>query len=127
MLSWQLSQLQSAPATNQRRGQKDRERRRRRSSNEAGGEEEGVGPSDDIAGEDGGDSGECGEEGREEGGFAYLVVNSDGEEECYYSAPESPSLSEDDGKRLSCRALSLAAEFCVKRHSYLTLAMMLFN
>ena len=42
------------------------------------------------------DEGDCGEEGY----FIYLVVNSDGEEECYYSAPESPLGSEDDGKSL---------------------------
>ena len=93
MLSWQLSQLQSAPVTNARGREREKRKRRKRSSNGAG-EVESGGCSDAKEGEDHVDEGGCGEEG----GFVYLVVNSDGEEECYYSAPESPLGSEDDGK-----------------------------
>ena len=89
MLSWQLSQLQSSPVTNARR--RAREKRRKRSG---AGEVESSGCSDAKEGEDHVDEGDCGEEGD----FVYLVVNSDGEEECYYSAPESPLGPEDDGK-----------------------------
>ena len=34
--------------------------------------------------------------GGEEGVAGYLVTNSDGEEELYYSAPQSPLISDDD-------------------------------
>ena len=100
MLSWQLSQLQPAPVTSTRRAQKERERRRKRSSNA---EVDDIQSSGDIAGEE---EEEDAEERGEDGGFAYLVVNSDGEEECYYSAPESPPVSEDDGKNISISYLA---------------------
>ena len=96
MLSWQLSHVQAAPAANARRAQKERERRRKRRGNSSSSVE---------AGQEG--SSECGDDrereeedtegsggGGSEGKFAYLVVNSEGEEECYYSAPESPLDSE---------------------------------
>ena len=87
MLSWQQSQLQSAPVTNARR----RERKRRRRSSNGAGDVESSRCSDAKEGEDHMDEGGCGEEGD----FVSLVVNSDGEEDCYYSAPESPLGSED--------------------------------
>ena len=91
MLSWQLSHVRPSPAANPRRARKEREKRRKRL--------EGGAPE---SSDDDGDREETGE-GDEEGSgdadtFAYLVVNSEGEEECYYSAPESPLDSEDDGK-----------------------------
>ena len=91
MLSWQLSQLQSSPVTNARR--REREKRRKCSSRGAG-EVESGGCSDAKEGEDHVDEGDY----EEEGDFINLIVNSDREEECYYSAPESPLGSEDDGK-----------------------------
>ena len=84
MLSWQLSQLQPAPVTSTRRAQKEREKRRKCSSNAQG---DYIQSSEDIVWEE---EEEDAEERGEDGGFTYLVVNSDGEEECYYSAPESP-------------------------------------
>ena len=83
-ISWQLSQLQPAPVTSTRRAQKEREKRRKCSSNAQG---DYIQSSEDIVWEE---EEEDAEERGEDGGFTYLVVNSDGEEECYYSAPESP-------------------------------------
>ena len=85
------SQLQSRAHGGRRRSERDGENAR-------------VTPrGTDIAGEE---EEEDAEERGEKVFFAYLVVNSDGEEDCYYSAPESPPVSEGDGKNISISYLA---------------------
>ena len=87
MLSWQLSMPSSAPTTKRkRRRKKSREAQRLNTSHDStqSGDEDQelvdfVPDDDEITTE-----------------YAYILVNSDGEEEIYYSAPESPLTSDDD-------------------------------
>lgn len=80
MLSWQLSQPRVVPV----KRKKQKAKRARKQSGE--GEEPEV--------ETGSGRGQDSDEDLE--AFAYVVVNSEGEEEAYYSAPESPVSSEDE-------------------------------
>ena len=73
MLSWQLSQARDAPVTRSKK-------KARKKPKPSTGEEEEEGsplPSDDDD-------------------FMYIVVNSEGEEEVYFSAPESPLSSDSE-------------------------------
>ena len=76
MLSWQLSQVQSSPIFSR---SKKRAKRRKQSA---------VEPQDYDSDSE---TDAC-----NYGSYAYIVVNSDGEEEMYYSAPESPVSSEGE-------------------------------
>ena len=89
MLSWQLSTPSSAPITKRKRRRKKSQEAQKHSASddllESGDEDEGeelvdfTPDGDEITAD-----------------YAYIYVNSDGEEEIYYSAPESPLTSEDD-------------------------------
>ena len=84
MLSWQLSMPSSAPATKRkRRRKKSQEVQKLSTSQESGDEDQELvdfaHDGDEITAE-----------------YAYIYVNSDGEEEIYYSAPESPLTSDED-------------------------------
>ena len=84
MLSWQLSHVQAVPVTKAQKTQKKKRIKRAGSSlssNDAGRVDSySIGDEESVEGE---------------GEYAYLVVNSEGEEEWYYSAPESPPDSGD--------------------------------
>ena len=79
MLSWQLSQVQSGPVFS--RSKKSTKKRKQSAA-----QSEELDSDDDITAYD----------DVTYGSYAYIVVNSDGEEEVYYSAPESPLRSDDD-------------------------------
>ena len=93
MLSWQLSTPSNALNTKRkRRRKKSQEAKKLSTSGDSGDEgtdqdEEQV----DFALDDDEKTAE----------YAYIYVNSDGEEEIYYSAPESPLTSEDDTSTLT--------------------------
>ena len=89
MLSWQLSTPSSAPVA--------KRRRRRKKSQEA----QMLSTSNDPTQSPGDEDEELidfAPDGDEiTADYAYIFVNSDGEEEIYYSAPESPLTSDDEG------------------------------
>ena len=78
MLSWQLSQVQSSPVFS-RSKKRDKKRKQSAAEPEDCDSDDDIGAYDDTY-----------------GSYAYIVVNSDGEEEVYYSAPESPLGSEGE-------------------------------
>jgi hypothetical protein len=85
MLSWQLSTPSSAPVT--------KRRRRRKKSQEAqilSNPTQSLGDEDEELVDFAPDGDEITAD------YAYIFVNSDGEEEIYYSAPESPLTSDDN-------------------------------
>ena len=88
MLSWQLSTPSSAPVA--------KRRRRRKKSQEpqllSASHDPTQSPDEELV-----DFAPDGDEITAD--YAYIFVNSDGEEEVYYSAPESPLTSDDDGPR----------------------------
>ena len=92
MLSWQLSQVSREPVRKSRKTQKESERRRERQIPDLTASVTGS--------RNGAGSSEGDEEEEEDEEYAYLVINSEGEEECYYSAPESPL--DSDGQYLIC-------------------------
>lgn len=101
MLSWQLSMPSNIPV--KKSSQKKSKRKRKPSDLSSGTEEDDhqlaatdLTPTEDLELED---------------GYAYVIVNSDGEEEVYYSAPESP-LSSDDEVELLHEAQTAAIEPC---------------
>ena len=114
MLSWQLSHAQTAPVTTKsRKTQKKRERRREKDGGDsvASGDAarvDSVASSEEDEGVDGA------------GEFAYLVVNSEGEEEWYYSAPESPLDSGEEPWSGTCASRqaveSKARQYCLYIH-----------
>ena len=85
MLSWQLSQVQSSPVYSR---SKKSAKKRKQSAAQSDDYEASLelDSDDDISAYD----------DVTYGSYAYIVVNSDGEEEVYYSAPESPLSSEDE-------------------------------
>ena len=88
MLSWQLSTPSSSvPATKRKRKRKKTQEAHKLSSShvpaQSGEEDQEV---VDFASDDDEITAD----------YAYILVNSDGEEEIYYSAPESPLTSDDD-------------------------------
>lgn len=85
MLSWQLSHAREAPVVTSRKRQKRLQKRKAKA------EEVATAPDHECSSSS---EGECAEQ--EGSGYAYLVVNSEGEEEWYYSAPESPVESGDE-------------------------------
>ena len=84
MLSWQLSHARDAPVVTSRKRQKKLQKRKAKAGEAA------SAPDHDCSSSEG-------EYAEQDGsGYAYLVVNSEGEEEWYYSAPESPVESGDE-------------------------------
>ena len=86
MLSWQLSAPTVAPVKNKKRKKKE-------VTQPGVQESESLGDEDYVCSDDEelGFTAVIGESAD----YAYVYVNSDGEEEVYYSAPESPLTSED--------------------------------
>ena len=90
MLSWQLSQVQEHEYGREKKREKKKKKNRKRSSEEqwtawAGGGEQCLAEPED----------ESPLEGEDESGDGEVAVDSEGEEEMFYSAPESP-LSSDE-------------------------------
>lgn len=86
MLSWQLSATTDVSSSRKKK-------RKRKKSREAGNLDQGR---DELEGEPVQESEDELTDGISTTEYAYVYVNSDGEEEMYYSAPESPLTSEDD-------------------------------
>ena len=89
MLSWQLSTPTNVPSKSRKQRRK-RSKEARQLAPDDPHPSQGAGYSDEEQLDfPGGGDGEIAE-------YAYVYVNSDGEEEIYYSAPESPLTSEDE-------------------------------
>ena len=80
MISWELSQVQDYLTEATKPQKKNKKRTPSKSTDENELDFETI----NVVG------------GGEEGVAGYLVTNSDGEEELYYSAPQSPLISDDD-------------------------------
>ena len=89
MLSWQLSTPSRAPTTKRKQKRKKSQEAKRQSTSD-----DPLQSGDDSEDQDLVDFAPDGDEITAD--YAYIYVNSDGEEEIYYSAPESPLTSEDD-------------------------------
>ena len=90
MLSWQLSTPSSAPVVKRRRRRKKSEEAQMFSTSINDPTQSPEDEDEELI-----DFAPDGDEVTAD--YAYIFVNSDGEEEVYYSAPESPLASDDDG------------------------------
>ena len=93
MLSWQLSTPTNVPSESRKQRKKRSKEARQLTSDDPHPSLEGEGAvrsdEEQLDFPDGDGEGEITE-------YAYVYINSDGEEEVYYSAPESPLTSEDE-------------------------------
>ena len=113
MISWQLSQDQEQLESSSTSRKKQKRHKHKLSDKTDGDSFEIILKQPDTI--------DSSDESKHHDTTGYLVVNSDGEEEVFYSAPESPVISEDEENmydkhsEVAVKSIKLTQEDCTKK------------